>query len=177
MSLCCTSEKNFSYINKIWNASRFVLSNINDLATSSLDNLKAEDKWILTKYENTVHEVKKYMDKFQFNNAGSTLYNFIWNNFCDNYIEMSKYSINDVTTKSVLNYLLTGILKMLHPFMPYVTEEIYSMLPIKETESIMISSYPKYSKKYIFIDEENKVDEPARIGLCDNRRDGTAEDL
>ena len=149
----------WNYINKIWNASRFVLSNINDLATSSLDNLKAEDKWILTKYENTVHEVKKYMDKFQFNNAGSTLYNFIWNNFCDNYIEMSKYSINDVTTKSILNYLLTGILKMLHPFMPYVTEEIYSMLPIKETESIMISSYPKYSKKYIFIDEENKVDD------------------
>jgi valyl-tRNA synthetase len=149
----------WNYINKIWNASRFVLSNIENLKTINLDNLKPEDKWILTKYEQTIHEVKKFMDKYQFNNAGAALYNFVWNNFCDNYIEMAKYSIEDDQTKSTLYYVLNGIIKMLHPFMPYVTEEIYQMFPIKEEESIMISTYPKYSKKYEFEIEEKAVDE------------------
>ncbi len=151
-------KSTWNYINKIWNASRFVLSNIEGLKEIKLENLKKEDKWILTKYENTIHDVTKFMDKFQFNNAGNTLYNFVWNYFCDYYIEMAKFSIESEETKSVLCYILTGILKMLHPFMPYVTEEIYQMLPIKE-ESIMISKYPKYNKKYIFKDEEISVDD------------------
>lgn len=149
----------WNYINKIWNASRFVLTNISDIKEIKLDNLKPEDKWILTKFEKMLHTTKKFMDKYQFNNASSVIYDFVWTSFCDSYIEMAKYSLSDDATKSTLCYILTNILKLLHPFMPYVTEEIYQMLPIKEEESIMISNYPKYSKKYIFELEEEVVDD------------------
>ena len=149
----------WNYINKIWNASRFVLTNISDIKEIKLDNLKPEDKWILTKFEKMLHTTKKFMDKYQFNNASSVIYDFAWTSFCDSYIEMAKYSLSDDATKSTLCYILTNILKLLHPFMPYVTEEIYQMLPIKEEESIMISNYPKYSKKYIFELEEAVVDD------------------
>ena len=149
----------WNYINKIWNASRFVLTNISDIKEIKLDNLKPEDKWILTKFEKMLHTTKKFMDKYQFNNASSVIYDFVWTSFCDSYIEMAKYSLSDDATKSTLCYILTNILKLLHPFMPYVTEEIYQMLPIKEEESIMISNYPKYSKKYIFELEEAVVDD------------------
>ena len=149
----------WNYINKIWNASRFVLTNISDIKEINLANLKPEDKWILTKFEKMLHTTKKFMDKYQFNNASSVIYDFVWTSFCDSYIEMAKYSLNDDATKSTLCYILTNILKLLHPFMPYVTEEIYQMLPIKEEESIMISNYPKYSKEYIFELEEEVVDD------------------
>lgn len=86
------------------------------------------------------------MDKFEFNNACAAIYDFSWNYFCDYYIEMAKYTSEDITTKSVLITVLTGILKLLHPFMPYVTEEIYQMLPVKDDESIMISKYPNITK-------------------------------
>ncbi len=99
------------------------------------------------------------MDKYEFNNASSSIYEFTWNYFCDYYIEMAKYSIDDDSTKSTLCFILTGILKLLQPFMPYVTDEIYSMLPIKDAEDIMISSYPKYDKKLIFDIEEKVVDD------------------
>ena len=149
----------WNFINKIWNASRFVLMNIEDLKEIKLDNLKPEDKWILTKYEQTVKSVTKHMDKYEFNLAGSTIYDFAWNYFCDYYIEMAKYSLDEYSTKSTLCFVLTGILKMLHPFMPFVTEEIYGMLPVKESKSIMISDYPKYDKKLIFGEEETAVDD------------------
>ena len=152
-------KSTWNYINKIWNASRFVLSNISDLNKIDLSNLKDEDKWILTKYEKCVHEVKKFMDKYEFNNAGASIYDFTWSSFCDNYIEMAKYSINDISTKSTLCFVLTGILKLLQPFMPYVTDEIYSYLPIKDQEDIMISSYPKYDKSLVFNDEEIIIDD------------------
>ncbi len=152
-------KSNWNFINKIWNASRFTLMNIENIKELNLENLKPEDKWILTKYENTIKVVKKFMDKFQFNNAGAAIYDFAWNYFCDYYIEMAKYSIENETTKSVLYVVLSGILKMLHPFMPFVTEEIYQMLPIKDADSIMISDYPKYQKKYIFENEEKIVDD------------------
>ena len=152
-------KSTWNYINKIWNASRFVLMNIEDLKEINLDNLKPEDKWILTKYHHTLHEVKKFMDKYEFNNAGAAIYEFTWNYFCDYYIEMAKYSIDRDSTKSVLCEVLSGILKMLHPFMPFVTEEIYLMLPVRDSESIMVSTYPKYNKKYIFSDEEKAVDD------------------
>ena len=99
------------------------------------------------------------MDKYQFNNAGAVIYDFSWNYFCDYYIEMAKYSLDDERTKSTLCYVLTGILKLLHPFMPFVTEEIYGMLPVKEEESIMITDYPKYTKKLVFEAEEAAVDD------------------
>ncbi len=152
-------KSTWNYINKIWNASRFVISNISELKEIKLDNLKPEDKWILTKYEKCVHDTKKFMDKYQFNNAGAVIYDFVWSYFCDYYIEMAKYSIEDSSTKSVLCFVLTNILKLLQPFMPYVTDEIYSMLPVKDSEDIMISEYPKYSKKLVFDIEEKVVDD------------------
>ena len=152
-------KSTWNYINKIWNASRFTLMNISDLKEVKLDNLKPEDKWILTKFEKCLHDTKKFMDKYQFNNAGAVIYDFSWNYFCDYYIEMAKYSLDDERTKSTLCYVLTGILKLLHPFMPFVTEEIYKMLPVQEEESIMISEYPKYTKKLVFEKEEIAVDD------------------
>ncbi len=166
-------KSTWNYINKIWNASRFVLMNIENLKEIKLDNLKPEDKWILSKYNKVLKNVTKHMDKYDFNIVGSELYSFIYDDFCSNYIEMAKYSIEDETTKSVLCYVLTGILKMLHPLMPFVTEEIYQMLPIKDAESIMISSYPKYDKNQIFEVEEEIVED--EITFIKNFRNIKAE--
>ena len=148
----------WNYINKIWNASRFVLMNIEDLKELTFDNLTKEDKWILTKYENIVKSSINHMDKYEFNLFGTETYDFVYNDFCSNYIEFSKFNSESKTTKSVLCYVLTGILKMLHPFMPFVTEEIYGMLPIKDAESIMISNYPEYNNDLVFEEEAKEVD-------------------
>ena len=136
-------KSSWNFINKLWNASRFVLLNIEDLKERSIskEELTIYDKWILTKKNQLIKNVIKNMDKYEFHNVGNELYSFIWEDFCDWYIELSKANMND-TTKSVLLKVLTSILKMLHPFMPYVTEEIYQMLPIKDAKSIMISKYP-----------------------------------
>ena len=149
----------WNYINKIWNASRFVLMNIEDLKEYTFDNLTLEDKWILTKYENILKSSIKHMDNYEFNLFGSETYSFIYDDFCSNYIEFAKFNSESLTTKSVLCYVLTGILKMLHPFMPFVTEEIYSMLPIRDSESIMISAYPEYKEEYVFKKDSKLVDE------------------
>ena len=144
-------KSTWNFINKLWNASRFVLMNIEDINSDNytLDNLSITDKWILNKLNNLIKLSRKHMDKYEFNVVGAELYSFIWGDFCDWYIELSKHNMN-TTTKSVLLKVLTDVLKLLHPFMPFVTEEIYSMLPIKESESIMNSSYPKYNKEFIF---------------------------
>ena len=138
----------WNFINKLWNASRFVFMNTEGFTDYTFENLSISDKWILTKLNKTIKKVKKHMDKYEFNVVGTILYNFIWDDFCDWYIELSKVNMNN-TTKSVLLYNLECILKMLHPFMPYVTEEIYMMLP-KHDESIMISKYPSYNKEQVF---------------------------
>ncbi len=148
----------WNFINKIWNASRFTLMNIEDIKELDLSNLTFSDKWILTKFNNTVKQVRKNMEKYEFQNVGAELYDFIWSDFCDGYIEFSKFNSDNIGTKSTLLYVLTGILKMLHPFMPFVTEEIYQMLPIKDAESIMISSYPKYDKKLDYKDTIDLMD-------------------
>ena len=151
-------KSTWNFINKLWNASRYVLMNIEDLKEVEFDDLELEDKWILTKLNKVIKDVSKHMEKYDFNIVGNNLYSFIWDIFCDRYIELSKFNMNN-TRKSVLYVVLTSIIKLLHPFMPYVTEEIYSMLPIKKSDSIMVSKYPEYKKKYIFKDEEKLVDE------------------
>ena len=148
----------WNFINKMWNASRFVLMNISDLKALDFSNLKKEDKWILTKFETVLDSTIKHMDKYEFNLVGSEIYNFIWDDFCSNYIEMAKFSSSDITTKSILYKVLEGIIKIMHPFMPFVTEEIYQNLPFKDSNSIMISSYPKYEKEYIFAEDTKEVD-------------------
>ncbi|MDD3048510.1 MAG: valine--tRNA ligase [Bacilli bacterium] len=147
----------WNFINKLWNASRFVLMSIEDYKPQLVDfnNLSNIDKWIINKLNNTIKDVRISMDKYEFHVAGSTLYNFIWNDFCDWYIELSKVNIEE--HKDTLAYVLSDILKMLHPFMPYVTEEIYQILPDKFT-SIMISEYPVYNDKINYnADEINKI--------------------
>ncbi len=151
-------KSTWNFANKLWNASRFTLMNLEGFTKEdySLENLSISDKWILTKMNNLISKVRKHMDKYEFNVVGTEIYSFIWNDFCDWYIELAKINMNNVT-KSVLVYVLTDIVKLLHPFMPYITEEIYSMLPIKDSVSIMVSSYPKTDKKMIFKDV--KLDE------------------
>ena len=147
---------NWNFINKLWNASRFTLMNLEDFQESDYNfaNLNDSDKWILTKLNKLIPVIHRHMDSFKFNLVCAELYDFIWDDFCDNYIEMSKVNLN----KSVLLYTLTSILKMLHPIMPFVTEEIYQSLPIKDAESIMISEYPKANKKLIFEDITTNID-------------------
>ncbi len=146
----------WNFINKLWNASRFVLMNIETYEYKEYDfnNLNISDKWILTKLNNVIQNVRKHMEVYEFNVVGSELYSFIWNDFCDWYIELSKINMND-TTKSVLIKVLSSILKMLHPFMPFVTEEIYLQLPGHD-ETIMLSKYPQYNANEIF---ETNLDE------------------
>ena len=150
-------KSTWNFINKLWNASRYVLMNMEEFSESdyNLDNLGITDRWILSKLNKLVHSVRNNMNKYEFHNVGNELYSFIWEDFCDWYIELSKVNM-DNTRKSVLLKVLTAVLKMLHPFMPYVTEEIYQMLPVKEAESIMISSYPK-EESYNYSEDEETV--------------------
>ena len=150
-------KSTWNFINKLWNASRFVLMNIEGLTELEFSDLKEEDKWILTKLNNTIKSVTKNMEHYEFNNVGSQIYSFVWNDFCDNYIEFAKFSLESKTTKSVLYKVLSSILKMLHPFIPYVTDELYNSLPIHE-ENIILSKYPEYNKDEIFTKECEKFD-------------------
>lgn len=152
-------SSNWNFINKIWNASRFVLMNIEDLKEIDFTDLSYSDKWILTKYQDIVKSTNNHMDNYDFNLVGMELFSFIYDDFCSNYIEYSKFSSGNIGTKSTLCYVLTGILKMLHPFMPFVTEEIYQKLPIKDSESIMISNYPEYNSELVFREDKDKFEE------------------
>lgn len=134
----------WNFINKLWNISRYVLlKNEENNPSESLSNI---DKWIITRLNKTIKEVTKHMDKYEFNLAGTSLYNFIYDDFSSWYVELSKNNKTKETTET-LNYVLINILKLLHPFMPFVTEEIYSNFT---KDSIMISNYPKYNKNEIY---------------------------
>lgn len=152
-------KSTWNFINKLWNASRFCLMNIEDLKGYDFSDLDVQDKWILSKLNKVISKVTKNMESYEFNNAGGELYNFIWSDFCDSYIEMSKFSLDSVSTKSTLCYVISAILKMLHPFMPYVTDEIYSMLSIRDAENIMVSSYPLVNEEFNFDSEEKETEE------------------
>lgn len=146
----------WNFINKIWNASRFVLMNLGDLSYDdiSLDgNKSVADRWILTRLNETVENVNRLFDRFEFGEAGRHLYNFIWDDFCDWYIEMSKEVLygedeeQKQVTRSILAYVLDKILKLLHPIMPFVTEEIWDSMP-HEGESIVVAPYPEVVAAY-----------------------------
>ena len=147
-----------NFMNKIWNASRFVLMNCENVKIKNIEDVKLTlaDKWILHELNSTVQEVTKNLDKYEVGLAAATLYDFIWSQFCDIYIEMSKTSLYSddenkrADTVSVLLYVLTSILKLVHPFIPFITEEIYDNLPVKDAEDIMISSYPEYTRKHVY---------------------------
>ena len=158
------SARNF--VNKLWNAARFVLMNlsIDEIKLPEKDKLATEDKWILSKFNKLTSVVRASLDKYELGVALSELYDFIWDVFCDWYIELAKARLSNKDTdentvaQNVIAYVLVGTLKLLHPYMPYVTEEIYGSLPHDESEpSIMISAYPEYSEDLEFAFEESEM--------------------
>ncbi len=149
-------EASWNFINKIWNSARFVLMNIDEsmkYEDLSFENLNLCDKWILNRLNEVIREVDINMDKFEFVNVGSELYKFIWDDFCSWYIELTKVHLNSdnaIEKQASLNtlvYVLNAIVKMLHPFMPFVTEEIFQAIPHLE-ESICIASWPKVNNEF-----------------------------
>ena len=157
-------EASRNFANKIWNASRFLLMNldIDNIELPKQEDLKLEDKWILSKFNSLTKEVTDNLDKFELGVAVSKLYDFIWDNYCDWYIELVKPRLYEKegsdkeTAQKVLSFVLVGSLKLLHPFMPFITEEIFSKLPTGE-KSIMISAWPKYNEALNFADSEKQM--------------------
>ena len=155
------ASRNFA--NKLWNAARFVLMYLgNDYSYPGLPkDLAIEDKWILSKVNTLAKEVTDNLERFELGIAVAKLYDFIWDVFCDWYIEIAKIRLQSGagadTAKAVLVYVLTDILKLLHPFMPFITEEIYQAIP-HDTESIMISKWPEYDPTLFFADEEAQME-------------------
>jgi valyl-tRNA synthetase len=154
-------EAGRNFANKIWNASRFTMMNL-DITENKLppvEELQTEDKWILSKFNKTVRIVTENLDKFELGIALSNLYDFIWENFCDWYIELVKPRLFDKenptgkTAQYVLTYVLSHTMQLLHPFMPFITEEIWLHLP-HDGESIVISKWPEYDEALNFEEDE-----------------------
>lgn len=153
-------ESTWNFANKIWNASRFALMNMDGMKYEDID-LSGEktlaDKWILTRLNDTIDQVTRLVDKYEFGEAGRYLYNFIWEEFCNWYIEMAKLTLYGedeaakATTRSVLAYTLDSIMRLMHPFMPFLTEEIWQHLP-HEGDSIVRASYPTRRDELHFAD-------------------------
>ncbi len=149
-------ESSWNYLNKIWNISRYVMMNLGDdfnVSKINYSTLNLASKWILAKLNKVIENVDYNMDKYEFGEAAKTLYSFVWDDFASWYVEISKVdmSSNDLeninNTKNVLVYVLTSIVKMLHPFIPFITEEIYQVLPHTE-KSITVSKWPTINKEY-----------------------------
>ena len=157
----CEAMRNFC--NKLWNASRFVMMNLSIDRNELPEKLEIEDKWILSKLNTVVKEVCENMDNFELGVAAGKIYDFIWDSFCDWYIELTKPRLNSddgesgIGAQKVLLYVLTGILKLVHPFMPFISEEIWQALP-HEGEALMIARYPEYSEKLSFPEDEQNFE-------------------
>ena len=153
----CEAMRNFC--NKIWNASRFVMMNLTVEDNHLPEKLETEDKWILSKLDRVIKEVCDNMDSFELGVAAGKIYDFIWDDYCDWYIELTKPRLNgdDEAAKEgaqrVLLYVLVEILKLLHPFMPFITEEIWQALP-HEGDALMMQSYPEYDESLNFPEDE-----------------------
>jgi len=157
----CEAMRNFC--NKIWNASRFVMMNLTIEDNKLPEKLETEDKWILSKLNQVTKEVCENMDSYELGVAAGKIYDFIWDSYCDWYIELTKPRLNgeDEAAKEgaqrVLLYVLTEILKLLHPFMPFITEEIWQALP-HEGEALMVAEYPKYDEALDFPEDETSFE-------------------
>jgi valyl-tRNA synthetase len=145
-----------NFCNKLWNASRFAFMNLEDYKGScALDenaNFSTADRWILSRLNRATKDVNEALEAFRFNDAALTVYKFIWNEYCDWYIELTKSKLfkpgeGRAVAQNVLIHVLDSALKLLHPFMPFITEEIWQKLPQNE-ESIMVSSFPEYRESY-----------------------------
>ncbi|WP_314692998.1 valine--tRNA ligase [uncultured Abiotrophia sp.] len=145
----------WNFINKIWNASRYVLMNVGDLTLDNLSigqDLTLADRWILARLQTTIADVTRLFERFEFGEAGRILYSFIWDDYCDWYIEMTKEQLQDkeaanTTTKSILVFVLDQFLRLLHPIMPFVTEEIWQQIGGQD-KSIVVADYPRLMEVY-----------------------------
>ena len=145
----------WNFINKIWNASRYVLMNVGDLTLANLSigqDLTLADRWILARLQTTIADVTRLFERFEFGEAGRILYSFIWDDYCDWYIEMTKEQLQDkeaanTTTKSILVFVLDQFLRLLHPIMPFVTEEIWQQIGGQD-KSIVVADYPRVMEAY-----------------------------
>ena len=165
-------EATWNFINKIWNASRFSIMNIGEDFKASdikLDGKKSlADEWILTRLNETIEEVTRLADKYEFGEVGRVLYNFIWDEFCDWYIEMSKIPMNGEDeeakqmTRSILAYTLDSIMRMMHPFMPFVTESIWQNLPV-EGDSVVTASWPEVRPELSNIESKKSMEQLMEI--------------
>jgi len=154
------------FANKIWNASRYILMNVEGIRLREVleEELDDADRWILTEYEETVKKVNSYIARYKLNEASSVIYEFFWHEFCDWYIEISKVKLYSNSEKarsqaaSMLVKILEGCLRVLHPIMPFITEEIWQRLPVeKKYKSIMIAEYPVYNRKNLFKHSREKI--------------------
>ena len=162
----CEAMRNFA--NKIWNASRFVMMNltIDRYELPAADKLEREDKWVLSKLNRLVKEVTENLDSFEIGVASAKVYDFIWDTYCDWYIELTKTRLNGtdedakLTAQNVLCYVLVTLLKLLHPFMPFITEEIYQALPKCDgaEDILMTAQWPEYTEALDFPAEENAME-------------------
>jgi valyl-tRNA synthetase len=171
-------EASRNFANKIWNAARFILMNLENENEIELDisSLALEDKWILSKYNSLVKDVTENLDKYELGLAVQKLYDFIWDVFCDWYIEICKSRLNGEdmkakdTARSVLLYVFTNTLALLHPFMPFITEEIWQSLP-HSGEALMITEWPKFRNDLEFVSDEADFEKiMAVIKAIRNRR-------
>ncbi|UFJ39062.1 valine--tRNA ligase [Brevibacillus humidisoli] len=158
-------EANRNFANKIWNASRFALMNLEGFRYEDIDlggSLSVPDKWILSRLQETIADVTRLIDAFEFGEAGRLLYNFVWDDLCDWYIEMAKLPLYGSdqqakrTTQSVLVTVLDQTLRLLHPFMPYMTEEIWQALPHKG-ESITIAAWPNIDERHVYPEAKEEM--------------------
>ena len=162
----CEAMRNFA--NKIWNASRFVMMNltIDRYDLPAADKLEREDKWVLSKLNRLVKEVTENLDSFEIGVASAKVYDFIWDTYCDWYIELTKTRLNGtdedakLTAQNVLCYVLVTLLKLLHPFMPFITEEIYQALPKCDgaEDILMTAQWPEYTEALSFPAEESAME-------------------
>ena len=157
----CEAMRNFA--NKIWNASRFLMMNLTIDKCELPSTLELEDKWILSKLNSVIPEITENMDKYELGVAAQKVYDFIWDSYCDWYIELCKSRLQGgdeaakVQAQQVLCYVLTEMLKLLHPFMPFITEEIWQALP-HEGEYLMLQKWPEYRAELSFPEEERAME-------------------
>jgi len=157
----CEAMRNFA--NKIWNASRFLMMNLTIDKCELPEKLELEDKWILSKLNSLIPDVTENMDKYELGVAAQKVYDFIWDSYCDWYIELTKSRLqgededSKVRAQQVLCYVLTQILKLLHPFMPFITEEIWQALP-HEGDFLMLQQWPEYREDLAFAEEEKALE-------------------
>ena len=151
-----------NFANKVWNASRFVLMNVNERKAFSAAQLETADKWILTRLQEAISDISAHMEDGDFGLAATKIYDFAWSEFCDWYIELSKSRLlgedgeSKETAKAVLLYVLENLLKLLHPFMPFLTEQVYKYLPDSEG-FLMLQKWPEFREDYVFTAEENRM--------------------